>query len=58
MPHQLTLNLKLRDDAKLDNFLIGPNNQLLAFLHAFINDNTERFCYLWGSEGVRRRLDL
>src|SRR5690349_4002406 len=52
---QLTLGLRLRDDALFENFYPGENKVLLAHLTAFAAATaTEKFLYLWGSEGSGR----
>jgi DnaA family protein len=45
---QLTLSLKLRDDATFANFFVGENGPLLECLR----DPQVPFFYLWGAKGV------
>ena len=51
---QLPLGLKLRDDAILDNFFIGSNEQIVEALKAFISRQSEQFIYCYGEPGVGR----
>lgn len=46
-PSQLTLGVKLDDDARFENFFVGrQNQQALDFLQA---DGDEQFVYVWGN---------
>lgn len=54
MPTQLTLPIRLRDDATFANFYFANNKLLLSLLSAFINANSEPYLYLWGHRGVGR----
>jgi DnaA family protein len=50
---QLPLAVSLRDDATLDNFLVGPGLEpLMASLEELVNGRGEPFVYLSGSSGV------
>jgi DnaA family protein len=48
--NQLTLNIRLRDDATFANFYSENNQQLLTHLQT----NTDLFIYLWGKSGSGR----
>jgi len=54
MSHQLTLDVKLNEPFNLDNFTVGDNVELMAFLRRFVTELNDRFLYLWGAEGVGR----
>lgn len=54
MPTQLTLPIRLRDDATFANYYFANNEILLSVLPNFINGNGENFIYLHGKEGVGR----
>lgn len=49
---QLTLNIRLRDDATFDNFYAENNRQLIAHLCALIKN--KQFTYIWGPPGAGR----
>ena len=52
LPHQLPLNIKLRDEAVFDNFVAQGQTPLLAILKNFSLKQSESFLYCYGSEGV------
>ncbi len=52
--HQLALNMQLRDDATLSNFLPGDNKEALNAITEISNGIGEPFIYLWGQVGVGR----
>jgi DnaA family protein len=51
---QLTLGVRLRDDATFENFYVGKNQQLLSALHHCLAGEGEQFIYLWGATGSGR----
>lgn len=57
-PRQLSLNVRLNDEATFDNFWVKPgstNAQVLRDLQAFsAGQLAETFLYLWGSQGSGR----
>lgn len=52
MPTQLTLPVRLRDNANFSNFYSGTNSILLTALKEFCLGKTENYIYLWGNTGV------
>lgn len=48
---QLALSVGLRDDATLDTFFSGDNQEMLATL-SNVQQSKEQFIFLWGQEGV------
>lgn len=54
MPTQLTLPIRLRDDATLANFYFANNELLLSALPKFIQRESEPYLYLWGYASVGR----
>ncbi len=52
MSMQLTLGIKLRDDATFDNFYGGGNEAVITALQQFLTHPQEQFIYLWGRSGV------
>ncbi|MGB6976402.1 MAG: DnaA regulatory inactivator Hda [Gammaproteobacteria bacterium] len=55
MNKQLTLNVRLRDDATFANFYTGDNQLVVNYLEQFLRGNySERLVYLWGASGVGR----
>jgi DnaA family protein len=55
MNRQLTLNVRLPDDATFANFHITNNEPAVSYLEQFVRGNyTERLVYLWGATGVGR----
>ncbi len=54
MATQLTLPVRLRDDALFANFYPGDNTQLLAVLTEFVQAETtvDPYIYLWGHAGA------
>jgi len=48
---QLPLNVQLNDSAKIDNFFIGENVQLVNKLSQ-LNNSKGEFLFIWGAEGV------
>ncbi len=51
---QLTLNIRLRDDATFDNFYSENNQQLISHLHKLSCGNEQQFTYIWGKSGCGR----
>lgn len=51
---QLTLNIKLRDDATFDNFHAKNNQQLIAHLRSLSSGKIKQFTYIWGKSGAGR----
>jgi len=51
-PHQLTLPLRLQDEATFVNFFAGSNQPLINYLKKLIHDRNENYIYLWGHSGV------
>lgn len=51
---QLPLNIQLRDDATLESYYPGNNNQALGAVVQLSRGLGEKFLYLWGKEGVGR----
>ena len=49
---QLTLGLRLRDDATFDNFYVEENEQLLQCLKTAVMGLSQEFIYLWGNPRV------
>jgi DnaA family protein len=54
MFQQLSLGLRLRDDAKFSNFYAKNNEQVVQALHELIAGTGEQFIYLWGSPSSGR----
>ncbi|CAN5419203.1 DnaA regulatory inactivator Hda [soil metagenome] len=54
MLNQMTLAVRLRDDATFTNFYPGANQQVLSYLKQTIQGQGERAIFLWGKEGVGR----
>jgi DnaA family protein len=55
MSTQLTLNIRLRDDATFTNFTAGANQNLLNYLTTIKkNSSGEKIIYLWGNQGSGR----
>lgn len=52
MARQLTLGVKLRDDARFANFYIGKNHEVVAQLQKLVALQGEQFIYLWGNVGA------
>jgi DnaA family protein len=52
MSGQLALGLTLRDSARFENFLAGPNPELLGQLRAVARGEGEHFVMCWGAGGV------
>jgi len=49
---QLLLDIAPPPQPTLDNFVVGPNAEVLAQLHALLSGQShERFVYLWGGTG-------
>lgn len=49
---QLVLDLGKAATASLDNFVVGANAELVAFLRAFAaGESAERLVYVWGAKG-------
>ena len=51
LPIQLPLWLRLRDDAKLDNFYAKGNELAISSIRHLFEEG-ERFLYLWGAKGT------
>ncbi len=51
---QLTLGIRLRDSARFESFLPGPNSELLASLRALAGGDAEGPLYCWGARGCGR----
>lgn len=51
---QLTLNVRLRDDATFDNFYSNNNQQLISHLRNLSCGNEQHFTYIWGKSGCGR----
>jgi DnaA family protein len=51
---QLTLNIRLRDDATFDNFYAQNNQQLVAHLRTLTIGKSKQFTYIWGEPGAGR----
>src|SRR5258708_4207880 len=51
---QLTLPLRLRDDATFLNFYQGNNADLVNLLERVLISNEESYYYLWGDGGTGR----
>jgi DnaA family protein len=51
---QLTLNIRLRDDATFDNFYAQNNQQLAAHLRTLTIGKSKQFTYIWGQPGAGR----
>jgi DnaA family protein len=50
---QLTLNLQARDEATLENFYVGDNEELMCALK-LLEHSREKLLYLWGGMGSGR----
>src|SRR5688500_17236788 len=50
--HQLTLPIRLQDDATFASFYAGANQILINYLQAFLQARQDNYLYLWGYEGV------
>ena len=48
MSSQLVLGVQLRDEATFANFFVGSNQQAVASLANFLNDDQTNMIYLWG----------
>jgi len=48
---QLVLDISPPPQPSLDNFVVGPNAEVMAHLRAWQAGNGERFIYLWGPPG-------
>lgn len=51
-PAQIPLDVRLRDDPDLSNFVDGPNLQARRVVQGIIHGDGERLVYLWGPSGV------
>lgn len=56
MINQLTLNLRLRDEATFENFQIGENEELIESLKNLFSSNEFPVVYLWGRDVGRTHL--
>lgn len=56
MINQLTLNMRLRDDATFENFQIGENVELINHLRNILCSQKFPFVYLWGRGAGRTHL--
>lgn len=54
MQSQMALDLSLRAEPSLDNFVVGKNAELMQVLRGMLAKPEERFLYLWGSPGSGR----
>ena len=55
VPTQLPLSVRLRSDARFDNFIAGGNELLLASLQQLCsNPSSENIIYLYGAQGSGR----
>jgi DnaA family protein len=55
MNKQLTLNVRLKDEATFDNFQVADNQAAVTYLQHFLHGAySERLVYMWGSSGVGR----
>ncbi|MGH8751365.1 MAG: DnaA regulatory inactivator Hda [Burkholderiales bacterium] len=54
MPNQMALDLSLRSEPTLDNFIIGKNAELVQVLREMLAKPGERLLYLWGGPGSGR----
>lgn len=52
MTTQLTLNIKLRDDATFANFITETNGELLRHLEMVTKGEGEQCSYIWGMPGT------
>lgn len=52
MSIQLPLNIQLRDDATLESFYPGDNQEVLQAVHDLSEGIGEIFVYVWGSKGA------
>ncbi len=53
LPPQLPLSVRLRDDARFDNFIDDGNEPVLMALRSLVSDiPLDNFMYLWGSPGA------
>lgn len=51
MQDQLTLGIKLRDDANFENWYVGHNEELLASLKTLLQTTAGSYMLLWGARG-------
>lgn len=54
MLQQMTLAVRLRDDATFANFYVGDNRQIVNYLQQSIQGQGERSIFLWGKTGAGR----
>ena len=54
MQSQMALDLSLRSEPSLDNFVTGKNAELMHVLREMLAKPGERFLYLWGGPGSGR----
>lgn len=54
MSTQLTLGLRLRENARFDNFVAGPNQAALAAAQACAAGDEPSLLFLWGAPGSGR----
>jgi len=52
MSTQLTLGIRLRDDATFNNFYMGRNQQVLHALRQLVASQGENFVFLWAEAGA------
>lgn len=52
MHKQLSLGLRLRDDANFENWYIGDNQQLTSSLKELVQAKEGGFTYIWGKSGA------
>ena len=51
IPNQLTLGIRLDDDARFENYLVSSANQL-AVTNLSSLDKADRYTYIWGKGAV------
>lgn len=49
---QLTLSLRLQDDATFENFYVAGHQELLSSLKKLLLEEFGGFIYVWGGEGI------
>jgi DnaA family protein len=52
MIDQLTLSLRLHDEARFENFYVGENHELCIFLKKMLVSAQNELVYIWGNSGV------
>jgi DnaA family protein len=51
-PQQIPLGISLRDEARFENFQVGPNGLVCSLLRQASEGQGEPFMYIWGQSGV------